>query len=149
MNLLKYEDKSNLELNKLVAERRGLLIADEDSGCYNYDYREKYPSTIWVAKQENGNQIEPWEQVNYVLSPVDCDPLIEEQSISLTKCVSSGNDTWFAYIIESMFADIIEGIEEINDCDIFSIESVIKSQDKKRLRAAVVCFLLATDEDQQ
>ncbi len=40
MNLFKYEDKSNLELNKLVAERRGLLIADEESSCYNYDYRE-------------------------------------------------------------------------------------------------------------
>ncbi len=141
MNLFKYEDKSNLELNKLVAERRGLLVADEESSCYNYDYREKYPSTIWVAKQENGNQIEPWEQVNYVLSPNDCDPLIEEKSISLTKCVSSGNDTWFA--------DIIESIEETgNDGDTFSCESRIRAQRRQRLLAAVVCFLLATDEDE-
>jgi hypothetical protein len=52
-NLFKSE-LSDLEINKLVAEQRCLLVSDESDSGYSYGYRDKYPSTIWVAKHEYG-----------------------------------------------------------------------------------------------
>ncbi len=100
----------------------GLLVADESDSGYNYGYRDKYPSTIWVAKHECGNQIEPWEQVNYVLSPDDAFPIILENKISMSPCKTrSHKGLWISsdgYVVP--------------ECT---------HKDKNPLRAAMICYL--------
>lgn len=96
---MNYEEMIDLEVNKRLAAYIGLLVADEDMSAYSYCYREKYPSTIWVAKQEYGIQVDSWEQVNYCLTPADMWPIIELIWDELTY-VSPGDDIieWDLYI---------------------------------------------------
>lgn len=127
--MIDYEDMSDLEINKLVAGHNGFIVADEDSGCYNYNYREKYPSTIWVAKHEFGNQIEPWEQFNFVLCPSDAWPIMKEYGIATIcedgKLIGATTNSQEYY--------------EPYGSKIFSYE------DENPLRAAMICFLKMKD----
>ena len=84
MNKEQLENMSDLLINEKVALEQGLLVATDDHQVYARGYREKYPSTIWVAKHIKGDQSEPWEQVNYCAEPSDMMPLVFERGISLS-----------------------------------------------------------------
>ncbi len=79
-----YDEWSDLQVVTEVAKRRGLLVMPEGGSGYSHDYRAKYPSTVWTAKHEFGNQIEPWEQFNCVKCPNDAWPIIVENRIGIT-----------------------------------------------------------------
>ena len=83
MNKEQLEKLSDLMLNEHLAMELGLLVAASGHNVYRNDYRKKYPSTIWVAKHIRGEQIEPWEQVNYCTEPSDMWPLILDKEISI------------------------------------------------------------------
>ncbi|PML25116.1 phage protein NinX family protein [Vibrio lentus] len=111
---------SDLDINKLVATERGLLVADESFSGYDYDYRAKYPSTVWVAKQELGNQVEPWEQINFVLCAADSWSIIVENRISVEPF--NDEESWYS-------------------CGKDELDFEYKDFDSNPLRAAMVCFL--------
>lgn len=118
---------SDLEINKLVAEQRGLLVADEDFSGYNYNYRDKYPSTIWAAKQKDGVQIDAWEQMNFVLSPNDAWPIIVENEISLTAPEKVGE-------VPNWVAEYWKPNGKVYPCQFFGAS-------ENPLRAAMICYL--------
>ncbi|HHY0482702.1 phage protein NinX family protein [Vibrio parahaemolyticus] len=111
---------SDLDINKAVAELQGLLVADESDSGYNYGYREKYPSTIWVAKHEHGHQIEPWVQVNFVLTPDDAFPIILDNRISIEPF--NDETSWYSSVV---------------DAD----NNQHKCFDANALKAAMICYL--------
>ncbi|AUR82420.1 NinX [Vibrio phage 1.024.O._10N.261.45.F8] len=119
-----YDDWSDLQVVTEVAKRRGLLIMPEDGSGYSHDYRAKYPSTVWVAKHEFGNQIEPWEQFNCVKCPNDAWPIIVESKIGVMHHWNK-EDFWTAVSPKS--------------------GSHFDCTDKNPLRAAMICFLKLTD----
>ena len=119
----KYDEMSDLEVNKKLAAYIGLLVANEDMGAYSHDYRERYPSTIWVAKQEFGNQVEAWEQVNYCLTANDMWPIIVDNNISITHYPSGDAMTF------------IQGGGFMK----------FKHESKNALRSAAITFLMMKD----
>jgi hypothetical protein len=73
-------------------------------------------------------------------NPSDAWPIIVENTISLTRCFSSGNENWHA--------DFIESIEESDDNEnLFSCETSCSYYDKNPLRAAMICFLKMKDAE--
>lgn len=120
-----YDEWSDLQVVTEVAKRKGLLVMPEDGSGYSHDYRKKYPSTVWVAKHEFGNQIEPWEQFNCVLCPNDAWPIIVESNITIEL---SPDCTFEAYT-------------RFNG----KRYRVIFSNKHHSLRAAMICFLKMSD----
>ncbi|AUR87676.1 NinX [Vibrio phage 1.103.O._10N.261.52.F2] len=119
-----YDEWSDLQVVTEAAKRRGFLVMPEDGSGYSHDYRAKYPSTVWVAKHEFGNQIEPWEQFNCVKCPNDTWPTIVESKIGVMhNCNKEGFWTAVSPKSGSYF-----------DCT-----------DRNPLRAASICFLKLTD----
>ncbi|AUR88779.1 NinX [Vibrio phage 1.118.B._10N.261.49.F6] len=121
-----YDEWSDLQVVTEVAKRRGLLVMPEDGSGYSHDYRAKYPSTIWAAKHEFGNQIEPWEQFNCIKCPNDAWPIIVENNITIEL---SPDCTFEAY---TRFNGKRYG--------------VIFSDKRASLRAAMICFLKLVDD---
>ena len=115
---------SDLEINKLVAKEVSLLVKDESDRGYEYNYREKYPSTIWTAKYEFGNQTEAWEQMNFCLTPDDAWPIILENKIS-TQWNGGLYDKWMSRTIH-----------------------VKRVFDKNPLRSAMIVFLMMKEKEE-
>ncbi|AUR86670.1 NinX [Vibrio phage 1.088.O._10N.261.46.A1] len=130
-----YNEWSDLQVVTEVAKRRGLLVMPEDGSGYSHDYRAKYPSTIWVAKHEFGNQIEPWEQFNCVKCPNDVWPIIVENGISIV-CDDEG---YYAIPPISHFA-------AGGSSGRFDFDSEYAIFGHESLRAAMICFLKLKDE---
>ncbi|AUR98454.1 NinX [Vibrio phage 1.251.O._10N.261.55.E5] len=120
-----YDEWNDLQVVTEVAKRQGLLVMPEDGSGYSHDYRDKYPSTVWVAKHEFGNQIEPWEQFNCVKCPNDAWSIIVENNITIEL---SPDCTFEAY---TRFGG--------------KRYRVIFSDKRASLRAAMICFLKLTD----
>ncbi|CAM0039763.1 hypothetical protein VPHK459_0020 [Vibrio phage K459] len=118
-----YDEWSDLQVVTEVAKRRGLLVMPEDGSGYSHDYRAKYPSTLWVAKHEFGNQIEPWEQFN---------------------CVKCLEDAW-SIIVESKISIQSQGSNSNLWCAHWHNNDEVKHVSPNPLRAASICFLKLTD----
>ena len=133
-----YEEMSDLEINKLVAKEVSLLVKDESDRGYDYNYREKYPSTIWTAKHEFGNQTEAWEQMNFCLTPDDAWHIILENNISIS--ISDGyNDNG----------------EKEKDCAAYTgpqwkyyEHGKYRIFDTNPLRAAMIVFLMIKEKEE-
>lgn len=119
-----YESMSDLQINKLVAEKIGLIFRDDD-----LDYRSEYPSTLWCANHEFGNQIEPWEQKNFILTPDDAWPIIVENEISIQKDTTHCCEECSEYFT----TDLWESDHPIIDR--------VSCFDSNPLRAAMIVFL--------
>ena len=119
MDKQQLESMSDLMINERVAMEKGLLVAANGHNVYRNDYREKYPSTIWVAKHHKGEQTEAWEQVNYCAEPSDMMPLVFERGISLV------------FMDADYEAHSLENGDEANN-----------TQHSNPLRAAAIVYLL-------
>lgn len=82
----KYEDKSDFEINELVALARDYLIQDMDvDGLIGMtpSFHHDYPDTVWVAEHEHGCPTMAWEQYCPTSDPSDAWPIITENMISI------------------------------------------------------------------
>lgn len=141
--MINYDEMSDLAVNKKLAACIGLLVADEDMSAYAYFYREKYPSTVWVAKQEFGEQVDAWEQVNYCLTPADMWPIAFANNISV---INIKNTTqWFA-CSDVEFENICMSPDG-NDSGISSMTAKYHFYCTNPLRAAAIVFLMMKDEE--
>lgn len=83
---MKYKDMSDFEVNKAVAIAIGMRVKVDFDGEFGFTelYHSKYPNTIWAAKcDENGNQIEAWEQKIFTEDPSDIMPIAIEYKIGV------------------------------------------------------------------
>lgn len=128
--MIDYESMSDLQINKLVAEKIGLIFRDDD-----LDYRSEYPSTLWCASHEFGNQIEPWEQKNFILTPDDAWPIMVKNKISL---ISLKNE-WLVCSDACFQTVCLSPDGSDNGVSVFSAS--IHVFDAEPLRAAMIVFL--------
>ena len=126
--MVNYDEMSDLEVVTEVAKHLDLLVMSEDGPRYNYEYREKYPSTIWVAKHRHGKQTEPWEQFNCVKCPNDAWSVIVENKIDVSHTVTGDVNC-------AVFKPDVRGL----------YREFYSTTDKNPLRAAMICFLKLMD----
>lgn len=86
--VMDYENMSDFEINKVVAEAYGLLIQELDDSTslgMTTDFHEKYPSVVWVAHTDHSTwrQCEPWWQFDPCNNPSDAWPIIVENKIDI------------------------------------------------------------------
>lgn len=126
-----YENMSDFEINKRVAEAYGFLIQeidDSNSLGMTSDFHEKYPSVVWVAHLDcsTGRQCEPWWQFDPCNNPSDAWPIITSNAIDIEFAVDSLGGIGQAHVY-------VEGDIDL-ECNF--------NDNSKALRAAMIVYLM-------
>lgn len=133
---MNYEQMSDFEINKLVAEAYGLLIQEIDDNKslgMTTDFHEKFPAVVWVADLDcsTGQQCEPWWQFDPCNNPADAWPIISSNAIDIEFAVDSLGGIGQAHAYIEGNTDLFY---EFND-------------NSKALRAAIIVYLMIQEAE--
>ncbi|HII4310742.1 TPA: phage protein NinX family protein [Vibrio parahaemolyticus] len=120
MNLLKYEEMSDFEINQEVARHKYDVFA----ACHD-------GSRVNGSVSVNGVDFDPCN------NPSDAWPIIVENKISLT--TEDGSDDWHA--------DVVIYIDENGKGVIMDVKDECHTYGSNPLRAAMICFLKMKDAE--
>lgn len=134
---MKYEEMSDFEINKAVANALGLDVADIDdskkTGMTTL-YHNLRPNTVWVS-----DDINPWEQYAPCNSWTDAGPIIQDNGIGIVRVDEASCGT--CGVIGRWHA--VGPVDwAYGECD-----SDVAHWDKNPLRAAMIVFLTMREAD--